>query len=508
MKNQLKRMLAGVAALSVGASALLLTACAGSNRPAVRPVTRITTPGDAGILLDGDTADWPSDVVITADPNYLYLRFSPGQAYTLQAANVTTSILLDVDADKGTGEGSSLAPFDQMGVDLELEFSPRQGAAIKNGVYAHTVDSQGRRTPIQIQDLDLTCTPTYAATWYELRISRTPENAGLLPRGGLLSSGRVTGVFATRDGNGKVTGYSDPFSADVGPASAGTVLGRADLPGKPAGAVRVMAYNVEKSGPLSQPEVFRRVFAAVRPDVVLISEWEQGDAESVQGWFAAMVGEGSWNVVKAPGDNASGGGVAVVSRWPLTPLLKNSVTRPGSDGNGTRPVRFIGATIVTPMGDVVAAATHLKCCGTMDSSEDRTRLAEAKAINAAVGAALAELPATTLRVIGGDFNLVGSRPPLDLLRAGLDSDGSDLSVAMPVVLGDRTVTTWRDPKSGFGPGRLDYLLFSDANAEVANAFVLDTWRLSDESLARIGLDRTDTEVSDHLPVIVDLMPRR
>src|SRR5262245_21368870 len=155
---------------------------------------------------------------------------------------------------------------------------------------------------------------------------------------------------------------------------------------------------------------------------------------------------------------------------------------------------------------MVTGCAHLKCCGTKDSPEDQARMAEARAINAAFASAAGALDKSAIRLLGGDFNLVGSRPPLDILRQGLDADGSDLGVIAPRVLGDSSLITWRDPASGYAPGRLDYMLVSNANAQVVNAFVLDTSRLSDESLAQMGLDRTDCDGSDHLPVIIDIKP--
>jgi hypothetical protein len=155
---------------------------------------------------------------------------------------------------------------------------------------------------------------------------------------------------------------------------------------------------------------------------------------------------------------------------------------------------------------MLTGCAHLKCCGTKDSPEDQARMAEARAINAAFASAAGALDKSAIRLMGGDFNLVGSRPPLDVIRQGLDVDGSDLAVIAPRVLGDSSLITWRDPASGYAPGRLDYMLFSDGNAQIVNAFVLDTSRLSDESLARMGLDRTDCDGSDHLPVIIDIKP--
>ena len=113
-----------------------------------------------------------------------------------------------------------------------------------------------------------------------------------------------------------------------------------------------------------------------------------------------------------------------------------------------------------------------------------------------------------VRIIAGDFNLVGTRAPLDILRAGLDADGSELAVAQSGVLGDNAIYTWSDHKTEFPDGRLDYAVYSDASADLVDAFVLDGRRLGDKTLARLGLDRTDTGASDHLPLVVDLRPRK
>ena len=64
-----------------------------------------------------------------------------------------------------------------------------------------------------------------------------------------------------------------------------------------------------------------------------------------------------------------------------------------------------------------------------------------------------------------------------------------------VVIGDSAVYTWSDHKTEFPDGRLDYAIYSDSSAEAVNAFVLDTRRLSNRTLARLGLDRTDSTAS-------------
>lgn len=460
------------------------------------------------IRLDGDTREWPADAAAYADEHYLYLRFTvQADQFTLQAAPRSVAIMLDVDGSTSTGEVSDLEPFDTLGIDLELQFSPRHGGGNGRGAALYAIDASGKRTAISAADFEITAAPTFASAWYEVRICRTPSSNGGLPAAGLLGTGMLRGSVVTLDESGEIDGFSDPFSCKLDAVCPG---GRRQVnlapPAKAPGTIRVINYNVLASGPAKNPQVFQRIFEVLQPDVVLVQEWEEGDAETLKGWFTALVGTSTqWHAVKAPGDRSNGGGVGIVSRWPLT-QLPDAVTMTSERG-GPRPVRFVGAKAQSPYGELLLGATHLKCCGTKDSAEDRTRMAEARAINAYFAKAGAASP-RAIRIIAGDLNLVGSRPPLDLLRAKADADGTDMTVAEPMAWGDVTLTTWREAKSEFMPGRLDYIIYSDSNAEAVNAFTFDTATLTDEALAMMGLDRTDSTASDHLPVVVDLRPIR
>ena len=107
-------------------------------------------------------------------------------------------------------------------------------------------------------------------------------------------------------------------------------------------------------------------------------------------------------------------------------------------------------------------------------------------------------------VIGGDLNLVGSRRPLEILGAGLGREAASLAFAAPSGLDDATNYTWRNPRSAFTPGRLDWLLYDEQRLRVVRSFVLDSRRLSASALASSGIEKSDTDVSDHLPLVVDL----
>lgn len=464
--------------------------------------------GEATILLDGAIAEWPEQAAAVWDDHYVYVRFCvQDEQFTLQSAPRSVALYFDTDASAATGAKRPGEPFEGLGIDLEVVFSPGQGMGGKGtGVMMWRVGADGARASVPIEDFDFQCAPTYASSWYEARLSRTPADAHGLPSPGLLGPGTLRGVMALLGPDGGVAAWADPFEVRTGGVCAGgPALEDAEPPARPRGALRIVSWNVERSSPAKNPARFKRVLEALAPDVVLVQEWDAGTQEELAGWFTAMLPrDRPWGAVKAPGRLESGGGVAVVSALPIEPATTPAIRL--GEGSRSSPVRFISATVSTPLGPLHVATAHLKCCGSSGSPEDVRRKAEADAINLILREAWKDAPG--LRVIAGDFNLVGTRPPLDALRAGIDADGSDLSIAAALTHGDLSYATWRDSGTTFGPGRLDYLVYSDSTARVARAFVLDTARLTEGALARMGLDREDTrEASDHMPLVVDLVAR-
>jgi endonuclease/exonuclease/phosphatase family metal-dependent hydrolase len=465
--------------------AALLGGCASSAGRAASP---------ASITFDGDVSEWKPDVVAAADQDWIAFRWSVnGERFTPQANKETLAVWIDADNSDSTGFVSDRPSFAGMGIDLVLEFSRVNPDGMPlPGVAVYRCD-RDTRTLIDLGEADVLLTPTYAADWYEGRISR--HLAGL-PRG----TG-ASGAFVLQGEAGNVVGQSELFKMELPTRAATRPVLEGDLPRKAEGAVRVLSYNVQKSAPLKNPVVFARVIRAIDPDVILLQEWGEGDEKAMQDWFFAHVRQDrEWSVFKPKGAE-----VAVVSRFPVRDGELGSVTVNVPGREKPWNVRATAAFVDAPGGEIGVATTHLKCCGSMGSSEDVLRIAETAALQNALETLWAGGPAR--RVVGGDINLVGTSVPRDNLFAKLDG-GQSLIAAQPFVLGDRAMSTWADPATHFAPGRLDWLGYSSSSLRAANAFVLDTSRLGERSLARLGMDSTDTDASDHKPVVVDLVPTR
>lgn len=469
---------------------------------AVAPLAACSAPpaflaAETGVVIDGVIEEWPVDAAAVADEHYLYFRTAVrNDRFAIQASDRSLALWLDADANPDTGwrPDSPQTPED-LGVDLRVAWSlPKDRGGPGRGVVLDALAPDGSATRLDRHDADFTNLPTYASAWYEARIARTLNN-DTLPIEGLRSQGRARGTFVLTNAQGRVIAASDPFEVDLPPA-APKPPAETPLPATEPGDLRVVSFNILRNALEKNPAPFARVLRALRPDVILFQEWDDATPDIAREWLATHVDAATdWHAVSNPG-----AGVVIASRFPANPVDLGDL-RIG-DGGSTRAV---AARIFTPNATVLATSVHLKCCGGADGPEDRLRMDQTRLINARLRDALAQSRAD-LTIIGGDLNLVGTRPPLDLLRAGLDA-GEDLAVATPLVLGDSVASTWSDPGNDFGPGQLDFIVFSRSTHAPARTFVLDTARLADGPLAAAGLERTDSSASDHRPVVLDLRPR-
>ena len=118
---------------------------------------------------------------------------------------------------------------------------------------------------------------------------------------------------------------------------------------------------------------------------------------------------------------------------------------------------------------------------------------------------------------GGDLNLVGLAQPLSTLVNGdiqdvgtygpggsLDWDNTALTDQISLQSEARMDYTWRNDFGQFPPGKLDFMIYSDAVMSAEHSFILRTEDMSVSRLNEFNLNQNDTDgASDHLPVTVD-----
>ena len=87
-------------------------------------------------------------------------------------------------------------------------------------------------------------------------------------------------------------------------------------------------------------------------------------------------------------------------------------------------------------------------------------------------------------VIVGDYNLVGSRQPLDIIKT------AGLTDWLLHRVGDRAAVTWRDEDSEFWPGRLDLLAYDPERLKTGTVALCSTRRCCPKTNWRqLGLRR-------------------
>jgi endonuclease/exonuclease/phosphatase family metal-dependent hydrolase len=521
--------------------------------PASRPGRRLAfvsllvlaTCGDAGepgpptgpdtVLLDGDFAEWTRARRVVDDPAdapeaaldirsiqgldeapWLFLALDLGREVTVQRLPGTLHLLVDADDESSTGEELHGMP----GVDIVLELSPGGTAAGRgSGLSLTALGGDDAPAGVTSHALGVTAAPTWSASRFELRMSRL-GGSGFPALGGEV---RLKAVYTE---GGRVADETDVGSYRF------RTEPHAPPPGAPAhrltrreDALRVVQWNVASRSFDINRESFARVLAVLAPDVVLLDEAPAGTTtESVGAFFdlrpLADLGEWRFEVGRTGGRQRT---VVAARNRDVRPAETLQTVRypPGAfdtlatqvpesfrrllETEQARGLSATGAWVAVEGTDVLFVPVDLQSAGWAGSPQDLLRDLQARTLRNRVDEERRVYEGPV--VIGGDLNLVGSRKPLSTLVQGLDTDGSDLRPVDAVRLGEGTLATWRNPEAPFAPGRLDFLLVPAGAVEVVDAFVFTTEDLSPDALRSLGLEVTDSRVSDHLPVVADLRLR-
>lgn len=253
----------------------------------------------------------------------------------------------------------------------------------------------------------------------------------------------------------------------------------APIPQIPLGAARIASINTLHSG-LSNPErasSFAAMISLTAPDVICFNEeWELADFQ--QGADAVL--GNSYNLHWS-------GGCAIASRQTIEPL----------DFDLRR-----GAAALVTLDElpVVVVSVHFQCCGFAGSEQDIARIDEARQVVANLHrlrrGEFGEQAAGAGVVILGDFNLVGSREPLDII----ESAGQRAYTLRSLT--DQSTVTWRGlvETESFWPGRLDYATFDPVRLKAIRGFTLSSGKA-----ARLAPDSSViSNASDHAMLVLDV----
>ena len=109
-------------------------------------------------------------------------------------------------------------------------------------------------------------------------------------------------------------------------------------------------------------------------------------------------------------------------------------------------------------------------------------------------------------IIVGDMNMVGlKRQQTTLLTGDIknvnqfgadfapDWDGTAFADVFAYTTGFPGAVTWSNRFSSFGPGRLDYIVYSDSRLNLLNAFSVNTANMSTQELNDLDLQSNDSD---------------
>ncbi len=451
---------------------------------------------ESNLMVDGNLSDWESAHFMAESDEHLFIRFPTLEPTTLTRSPRAIHIAIDFDGDD-TGVGHFLEP----GTDIEIVFSPPREPG-ERGWRPTITGYLPEETVLLAADMDLASGPSHASSWFELRLSRA-KLAKVL-RASETGGAAGLAVYARDKESDRIELLATDAIAlpDVRNPKP-TTSRAATIPQTPDGALRVVSWNTLWGSQLETPEPFARVVQALNPDLFLFQEWsrERLTEKQIIDWFKEHIdAKADWHAMVS-GAAGSWSGTLIVSRYPLRGRIPRST--PVDAGGWDFPARFAAAVANTPIGAVLVGSLHLKASGAINTPEDVRRFAEADAINRIL-IGMKSVAEPDHAIVGGDFNLLGDPAVVDRVGRMLDEDGSLLTRIEAPVLGDPALL-YTFGREGLR-SRLDYLTYSDHSLQIASAFVLDTGILQEMTLDNLQLDSTDSAASDHLPVVVDLIP--
>jgi endonuclease/exonuclease/phosphatase family metal-dependent hydrolase len=434
-------------------------------------------PGEAGSpasppAIDGLFEDWQGIAALAAD--------AAGDATggfdvtTVKVATRGTVVYLYFDVGKLLNAPSGPAAEGT----LRLELTPASGSKL-------AVDLRGRKAltdgdkALRWKEIGYVLAPTHASDRFEGRI----DLAAVGGRPGDVVTLELSGSDALdAPASFRLTGAPHTPSTREAGRAAGT-------------AFRVASLNTLYDGLTDGQRGPRlgRLLKAAAADIYCFQEVFTAPAAAIASALTTLDPRGdsaTWTAHKVAD-------ALVATRGSLKPVPLQSLSQ-----------QYAGAAVDVDGRSVVVFTLRPPCCGYIGDPSDAQRIAELKALAAAIaklrqgqlGADLLPYQKAPVVVVG-DWNLVGSRTPLDVM---LDkSSGPGLAhLLLRHLRGDDVFTWYQDELDAFPPGMLDVLVHSP-DLTPRRSFVLDTAELGDATLAKLGLQPDDSQASDHLMLVAD-----
>ena len=459
----------------------------------------LDTLSPANIIIDGRFKDWQGiDPLISSvnengllqslrladDEKYLFIRLEFRRMVNLQSGNEIT-LYLDMDADAATG-----LPRGALGADAAFTFGQRRG----------WIFSGNDTVSIQYESLGLVAAPTMESTEFEIAL-----NWGASREVKVLGFGSAPLKMRITD---EETGEASPivtYRPRRRPHSAPPDI---NLEKEDANHLRLVTHNVNRRHfDPEKRDAFRRVYAALQPDLLLLQEAYEGMPQEVLDYFRMAIGaplSGRWYAYKA-GEEAT----VLLSPFPASAVVPL--------GNSAAYLLDLSEPY---SGKLVLIALSMPCCDLDDARQAEADMIMAFIANLKEGKTLDSIPPNTPVILAGDANLVRKTAPyLTLLEGRIhdtlaygpgafpDWDDSPFTDLLPLHLQKPMAFTWRG--KGYFPGRMDFIIYSDSVVEIGRNFVFDTVGLPEEVLNRYQLREEDApNTYKHQPVVADLILER
>lgn len=441
------------------------------------------------IRMDGRFDDWEDkkaaasassnnlveSVKVANGKDDVFVAVQLSREINIQKENPLT-LIVDTDSDPSTGRR-----IGALGVDVQYNFGSLEAIRYIDG------------DPISIShtEIGISWAPSFSSNIYEismpLRLFGPPEQDVVIA----LAVAELDDVQATA----MIVFHEVNTSAAAAPE---ITLNKLATP-----YVRILTMNVLYDGLFKNPAVYERIFKALDPDILLLSEVYEHSADQV----VAVLDE------RFPASNAS-------RRW-------YSFGRPGKVTVSKYP--FLATDILLDdlytlidvpgfEGGLFVIHTHLECCDNDDKRQEKVEklLSTLRTSRTDKYSMLYEYHDRPL-ILAGDLNLVGERRTYDTLFNGINDDlaaaakppSSDPATKLEEAISYHTNTpftfTWKDDSLKWPPGKLDFTFYTSPSIHLGKSFVLFTPTMGTEALQTHGLLESDSvDASDHLPHVIDV----